>query len=203
MEMHISHDLRSVLLPGLARDLKTIETAPPLAVSDTTNRIKERLRAKVRVAFPASRKIATAIRGDFYEAKPGKPAAGYVFSAWFKRGRDILEAFTSGRPIRKRDGGLMIVPFGDRRAEDNRARAALERLGSDPRIKIVKTLGGKLYLAEVALPGSRQRRSKLLGRLTRVVNPGKRLDFADAPEQAAAVLEQRLLARFDEARGKG
>lgn len=198
MNVNIQTDVRQVLLPRLNADWRAIGNASAKAVEETTTRIKERVRARVRMAFPSSSRLPTVIRGDFFRATGAKPATGYVYSAWFKRGFDILQGFAKGLTIRPREGNLLLVPFSGPGAV-TQARYALFGLGQDPRFKIIRTLGGKLFLAEVGLPGTNQKRSKLVARLVPQIRLPKRIDVEDIPAATEDLLRARLIENLKQA----
>jgi len=198
MQINLVTDVRERLIPALDRDATGVGAAVSLAIDDATTRIKERARALVRVGFPGSRKLPTVVRSRTFDAKPGKPPAGYVWSKWSsKKGdRDILLAFATGATIRARDGKFLFVPLDPAPGAKAKARAALEAIGSNPKLALIKTLGGKLALVEKPL-GNRGR-AKLLGLLVPSVRIPKRLNFEGLEAQADRVLAERLLARLQE-----
>ena len=198
MHVNLVTDVRERLVPALHRDATGVAAAVRLAIDDATTRIKERGRALVRVGFPGSRKLPTVIRSRTFDAKPGKPPAGYVWSNWSsKKGdHDILLAFATGATIRGRGGKLLFVPLDPAPGAKAKARAALQAIGSNPKLALIKTLGGKLALVENPL--GKRGRAKLLGLLVPSVKIPKRLNFAGLEGQADTMLRERLLARLQE-----
>lgn len=158
------------------------------AVEEATTRTKERGRAQLRVGFPRSRRVATILRGDFFPARGDKPPAGYVYSAWFKRGHDILAAFATGGTIAAPDGGRLLVPADDSPGGKAMARAGLEALGTGPRIGIVRTKAGKLLLVERL-----DKLTRILGFLVKSVRMPKRFDAAGLAPFGEALLARRML----------
>ena len=182
-----------VLLPGLTRpeierQAKDFADAVSASVEEATTRTKERGRADLRQGFPGARRVATILRGDFFAAKAGKPAAGYVYSAWFKRGHDILLGFAEGATITAPDGKRMLVPAGRSPADKAIARAALEAAGAAPRIQIIRTRAGKVLLVE-----HRDKETRVLGFLVRSIRLPKKFDAAALQPFADAVLGTRLI----------
>lgn len=183
----------------LDRDGAAFVEANDLAVGDATTRIKERARARIRVAFPTSRKLPTVVRGESYPTKSGKAAAGYVWSLWASKrgGGDILLAFVRGSTIRPKQGRLLVVPLLERHRRSE-VFNKLADLGRDPRVALIKSLGGRMILVERAIAGTRQRRSRLLAVLVPSVKMPKRLSVDDLEHAAADALEQRAEARLQE-----
>lgn len=173
--------------PEIVRQGSDLDAAAGVAVEETTTRVKERGRALLRLGFPNSRRVPTILRGDFFPRKAEKPPTGYVYSAWFKRGRDILFGFATGRPITAPGGKRMLVPADNSPGGKAMARAALEALGRGPRIGLVKTKAGKLLLVE-----RRATETRILGFLVRTVRPPKRFDASGLEPYGDRVLAERL-----------
>jgi hypothetical protein len=178
----------------LERDAAAMAEASERAIEETTTRIKERGRVQLRLAFPSSRRVPNTLRGEFYPARGGKPAAGYVYSAWFKRGHDLLFAFATGATIRAPDGKLMLVPFDRETGGPIRARAALDALRQGaPRIAIVRTRSGRFLLVE-----RRNKRTDLLGTFARSVKMPRKGRLDELPAAAERLLGERMLAQLEQ-----
>lgn len=199
MQFAFATDLRAKLTPALAADAAAIARVGGNTVEEATNRLKEKGRAQIRVAFPSSRRLPNQLRGDYFAAKAGKPPTGYVYTKWMKRGRDVFDVFVGGLTVRSRAGKFMLVPLDRARAKEARRALKEFKAGGNTRYALIKTLGGKLLLVERALAGTRQKRSKLIGVLTRQVKEPKRLDFRPLREAAPKVLDERLDANLKSA----
>lgn len=193
LDVRIETDIRVNLAPVLKKDAAGLVAAAEAAVEETTLRMKERGRARLRIAFPGSRRIATTLAGEFFPGTAAKPPTGYLFSRWWRRGRDMLYAFAKGLIVRSRDGKLLLVPIDNSPGTAAKARAAAEALrgGTAPRIAIIKSGAGKLLLIEKG-----QAQTRVLATMHRFVKLPKKWNADDLPAEAGRLIEERLLAHL-------
>jgi hypothetical protein len=191
MEVLLSTDAAG-LQKRAAQDMDGFAAAVGDTIQDVVNWAKERVRARVLVAFRGQRRIATIIRSAYFPAKGDKPPSGYLYTNWFQRGHEVLGVFATGATILPRRGQYLFVPADNAPPQKRIARLALELVGHAPNIAIIRTRKGGLLLIE-----RQKRMTKILGRFVKRVRMPKRFSIDDVEKTASVRLEEGLLANLD------
>lgn len=180
------------LRAAIARDQKLINDGTRGAVKAGTNALKADWRTEVRRGL-SSRRAAGAIRSRTFEDRPAE-RAGIVFSNWRKRGADgqlidPLAVHARGATIRPVNAKLLLIPARRTQKGRERARAAMDKLDSDPKIRLIPQKGGFVLVRDTPT------RSHILAYLRRRTRLRKALDF----DRHLAGAQRRLVDELDDA----